>query len=530
MPHVQRRARLRLEAPPADVEAAAGAAIDLLAEIPSMTITATIRTATADAGDGDGDGDTVENTDATTTLDLVCTSDLRVPYFHWFYAPMIRRSARRRLAFVAGATRALLAGSEPGQSPKAPFLLSAAGYDDESVRLLATTALIGALASFGAALFGQYSNSVARSFDASNADLGVALAITRLGVVVALVTTALADRHGRRRILVVSFAGLCIANGVAAFAPNLVFFTGSQVLVRAFVNSTLIVAGIAVIEEAPEHARAFAATTFALASGAGFALSVVLLPIADLGGDAWRIPFALSGLNLALAPRLIRRLPETRRYRTLARRTRARGDVREVVGRAYGRRFALLAATAFLTGVFSAPSAQFTNKYLDDTHGFSNSGIGLFRGVTNGLPGLAGLVIGGRLAERRGRRVVAAVGLGAGSLTQMAFFLTDGPSLWVTSTIAILFAGGATVALGTLSAELFPTEIRSTANALLLVSGVAGAIVGLLAVGFVADRVGGLGPAMALCGLAPLIAAGLLIPRLPEAAHRDLDDVSPSEV
>jgi len=39
-----------------------------------------------------------------------------------------------------------------------------------------------------------------------------------------------------------------------------------------------------------------------------------------------------------------------------------------------------------------------------------------------------------------------------------------------------------------------------------------------------------LGPAIALCGIASLIAAVFVVPRLPETADRALDDVSPSEV
>ena len=52
------------------------------------------------------------------------------------------------------------------------------------------------------------------------------------------------------------------------------------------------------------------------------------------------------------------------------------------------------------------------NKYLTDVHGFSNTDIAVFRTVTTGIPGLVGLVLGGRLAEARGRRPVAAVALG----------------------------------------------------------------------------------------------------------------------
>ncbi len=513
MPHVQRRTRIEVDASTDDIDRALEA----------------VRSDVAAAGESDF-ATTVTDAGPRRVVEIEITNEQRIPYFHWFFAPIIRRTVGKQLGYVAAAMQAHLAGQPPPDPPDLPFLLGQRAFDEDAVRLLAVAGAIGALASFGAALFGQNADSVAKSFGASNADLGVSLAITRIGVLLALVTTALADRQGRRRLLAASFAGVCIFNAVTAVAPNLVVFTGSQLLVRAFVNSTIVVAGIAVVEEAPENARAFAATTFALASGAGYALSVVLLPLSDLGPDAWRIAFAVSGATILFLPRLLRRLPETRRYTALAARTTKRGQFREVFDRAYGRRFVLLAAAAFLASVFSAPSAQLTNRFLSDERGFSNSGISIFQAVTSGIPGLLGLVIGGRLAERRGRRPVAAIGLGVGAAAQMVFFLVGGPSLWVASAVAILFAGGATIALGTLDAELFPTEVRSTGNALLLVCGVAGSVVGLLLAGLLADEIGGLGPAIAVCGLAPLVAAVFVVPRLPEAAHRDLDDVSPSEM
>jgi MFS family permease len=81
-----------------------------------------------------------------------------------------------------------------------------------------------------------------------------------------------------------------------------------------------------------------------------------------------------------------------------------------------------------------------------------------------------------------------------------------------------------------MEAELFPTEVRGSSNALLLVCYVAGSAVGLLAAGQLSDPMGGLGYAIALCGIAPLLAAVFLLPRLPESQGRELDDVSPSEV
>jgi MFS family permease len=286
-----------------------------------------------------------------------------------------------------------------------------------------------------------------------------------------------------------------------------------------------------VIEEAPERARAYSASMLALAGGLGFSLAVVVLPLADTASQGWRIPFVLGALTVFLAPRIARNLAETARYEAIAARADVvRGRVRELVDSRYGRRFALLAIVGFLTNVFSAPSSQLMNKYLSDDRGFSNSGIAGFRAVTTAIPGLVGLLVGGRLAERIGRRPVAFVALLVATLTQMAFFLTGGTTLWITSAVSVLTSAAAGIALGTLDVELFPTEVRGTSNAVLLVVTVMGSMTGFAVAGALADPLGGIGRSIALCGIAALIAALFFVPRLPETHTRTLDDVSPSEL
>ena len=122
------------------------------------------------------------------------------------------------------------------------------------------------------------------------------------------------------------------------------------------------------------------------------------------------------------------------------------------------------------------------------------------------------------------------IGLALASVLQMAFFLGDGLTLWVTSTFAIVAAACAGIVLGAFDTELFPTEVRGTSNALLLGCAVAGSAAGLLLATNLEDAVGGLGNAIAICGIAPLLAAALVVPWLPEPAARTLDDISPSEV
>lgn len=508
MPRMERRVTVVIDAPPELVEAAAARA-----EHVDHHGTVRLECRTALRG---------------VQVIVIAENPVRVPFFQWFFGPVFGFELCRRARWAVTALRAALAGAEVPPPPTPLPLSPPEAFSAEQTALIATVCLASALASMGGALFGQNLDPLARSFRVSNDQLGVALAVTRLGVLFSLVAAALADRRGRRQMLLLALVVVCVGNAASAVAPGLEIFTATQLLVRAAVNAVIVVGGIAVVEEAPEGARAFAVAMLSLAAGAGFAVAVVLLPLADIGPETWRIAFGISALGVVLVPVLGRHLHETRRYTRLVDGGLRRGRVREVVERSYRPRLLILAGIGFLTNVFSAPSAQFMNRYLLDERGFSNSRAALFRGVTAGVPGLIGIVMGGRLTETRGRRPVAVVSLLVGTVCTMIFFLGSGIALWVTATLAILAAAPATLAVGTMDAELFPTEVRGTSNALLLVSYVAGSATGLLAAGLLSDPLGGLGPALALCGFAPLVAAVLLLPRLPESRGRLLDEVSPT--
>ena len=451
-----------------------------------------------------------------------------VPYFGWFVGPIFRSASRRAVAWAERALRAAEAGESLPPPPKRPSLAPPAPFSGPQAMLLAVVCAITAAATYGSSLLSQNVDYVGDSFGASDRALGTALAISRAGVFIALVAAALADRKGRRTLMLVSVGGICLANAIAAAAPDLAVFTVGQTLMRGFANTALIVAGIAAIEEAPDGARAYSMALLGLAGGFGYACGVVLLPLADLGQEAWRISFALSAATILFLPGMGRRLAETTRYAGLAARDAKRGQLGEVFDPSYGGRFWVLVVTSFLFAIFSAPSSQFTNKYLADARGFSGLDITVFRAITQGFPGVVGIVIGGRLAETRGRRPVAAFALFAGTAFQMVFFLYGSAVLWLSSSAAIILGGIAAPALGAFNGEMFPTEIRGTANAFLLVAGVLGSAVGLIASGSLSDRIG-LGDALALTGIASL-AASLLFLRLPETADKPLDEVSPSGV
>jgi MFS family permease len=465
-----------------------------------------------------------------TQVRLEVVSDVVVPFFTWFLRLQAWLGARRAIPHAAARLDAASTGG-PAPSPlKSLPVVPPVPFTPEQAARLGALAAVALAANFSGALLSQNGDAVTSAFDRSDEALGVALAIARAGVLVSLVAIALADRLGRRRLILLGLAGACAANLVTALSPTFEVFTGAQLFNRALVNTVLIVAGIAAVEDAPEGARAFATGMFALALGAGYGLAVVLLPFADLGDYGWRISFAASAALVLFVPMIARHLRETKRYVRVADRTERRGRVREVFDRAYGARFLLLGLAAFLTNVFSAPSSQLSNRYLTQSHDFTNADVAVFRTVTAGLPGLIGVLLASRLAESRGRRPVTIVGLLVATIFQAAFFLGDDAVLWITPVVAIIAAACAALALGTLDAELFPTEVRGTSSGFLLVSAVAGSAVGLVLATQLKSVVGGLGPAIALCGIASLLAALFVVPRLPETADRRLDDVSPSEV
>jgi MFS family permease len=315
---------------------------------------------------------------------------------------------------------------------------------------------------------------------------------------------------------------------VSAVAPTFVVFTGAQVIQRAAVNATAVVAAIAAIEEAPEGARAFSAAMLALAGGFGYTFAVLAVPVSDFAPWAWRLAFGLSAASALLIPKIARNLKESTRYTRITTMRIDRGRVREIVQGAYGRRFVLLAVSSFLLNVFNAPSSQLTNKYLDDIRHFSGAEIALFRGVTTAIPGLVGLLLAGPLSEVRGRRFVVSVGLGVGVAAQMIVYLVGGAPMWLFNVAATIAGACGGVALGTLQIEMFPTEARGTSNALLLVVSVMGSAVGLTVAGFLSDPIG-IGHALAWTGFGGLAAAVFLLPRLPESANRLLDEISPTE-
>ena len=426
---------------------------------------------------------------------------LDLPFWGWLF----RFPVRRRLGSLSPTAAVPWWGPPDRLDPRSARTLSA---------LCALSVVVGYLGT----VLTQTITFAADEFGADKGAQGLALAAVRADVIVALVLVAMADRRGRRRVLLVSSAIGCALTATGALATSLPVLAASQVATRGFVTAAAIVLTVAAAEEMPKGSRAYAVSLLAMAAALGAGMCVLLLRVADAAGG-WRVLFALSLVGIPIVRLVGRHLPESRRFEA----------PHEQAGMAgHGRRFWLLASSAFLFNLFFAPASQFGNEYLRTERGFSAARISLFT-ILTATPGAVGVVVGGRLAERS-RRAVGSVALALGVAATVAMYLSGGWPLWVWS-VAGSIVGGATIpALGVYGPELFPTSLRGRANGTIAVLGRVGSVVGLVGAGLLAERFDDrLGPALALLSLGPAALAVLILVGYPETAHTELEELNPED-
>jgi MFS family permease len=320
-------------------------------------------------------------------------------------------------------------------------------------------------------------------------------------------------------VLLGSVAGGCVLAATGALSPSLPWLAASQVLARGCAVAVLVVASIVTVEEMPAGSRAWAVSLLAMAAGFGAGICVAALRLADLGEQGWRILYVLPLLALPVVRGVGRRLPETRRF------ARAHAEVNV---RGHGTRLWLLAVAGFLSNLFVAPNAQFNNRFLRDERSYSGGAIALLT-LGAGTPGVIGLVAGGRLADVRGRRIVAAFSLTVGTLCNVAFYYAAGWGLWLWGVLGAIIVDAQVPALAVFGPELFPTSLRGRANGIITVTSLAGSAVGLALAGTLADHFGRIGPALAVLAIGPLLLAVLVIVAFPETAGRELEDINPED-
>ena len=156
------------------------------------------------------------------------------------------------------------------------------------------------------------------------------------------------------------------------------------------------------------------------------------------------------------------------------------------------------------------------------------AGITIFTICTNTPAGI-GIVVGGRLADVRGRRVVGAIGTFGGAVLLASAYHVSGPWLWLAWVSGSIVAAMTVPALAVYGPELFPTALRGRANALITLTGVVGGAIGLSLAGRLADHYGRLGPGLTMLAAGPIVVAVLVLTLYPETAHMELEELNPED-
>jgi MFS family permease len=427
---------------------------------------------------------------------------LAIPFFGWLFA-LPYRSAMRRL----------------GRPRRHPWWAPPDPLDQRATRSLATLAALTAVAVYPGILLTQTIEFAREEMGFAPSSQSLALAVVRGDVVIALVMVWLADRRGRREMALLSLMGGCAFTAMGALSPNVAALAGTQLVARGLLTACGVLIGIMAAEEMPAGSRAYAVSILTASGALGAFVALCAFPIADVDVRGWRVVFALALLGVPLARVVGRGLPESRRFRA---------PHREVSMAAHGRRFWLLAASAFFFAVFLGPSAQYQNVFLRRELDFSAARISLFTVVTNVWGGI-GIVAGGQLADLRGRRLVAAVGIVGGVGATVLMFFSEGWTVWAWSTVAAILGALTVPALGVYGPELFPTSLRGRANGIISAVGRIGSVLGLLVLAVVVERTTQLAPIMAMLAIGPAIVVVLVLAFYPETAHRELEELNPED-
>ncbi len=395
--------------------------------------------------------------------------------------------------------------------------------------------LLGLMAYWGyvSGINGSVAPFLAESFGLGDSGIAGLMAWIGLSSLGALALGRQVDLIGRRRVLLFCFSALPAGAIASALAPSPGVYAAAQLFVYALGGTLLATVTIVICEEGEQARRARGQSRAGIAFAAATALPLLLM--ASLSGfeAGWRWVWAAAALPLLVAPLLHRRLEETRRWREAEGRGEpAQVRMRDVFEPRYRPR--VLRALAAVVLVYAA---EFATRTWIFYHPIRT--LGLEPGVTTGVLvvcgglGLLGFPLGGRCADRFGRRSTFAVGAAVFAISAIGYY---GVSLhagaWRLPVLAASLFGiavggnAALVAFRALTSELFPTRLRGTAGGLLAVGGAVGWLFAMLLTSALAVPLDGLAPAVALLVATALPTAAVLLLRLPETAGLDLDSAS----
>jgi putative MFS transporter len=397
-----------------------------------------------------------------------------------------------------------------------------------------------------AALFNSYDGELRAvlltqlkaSFHVGTAAIGVANIPIGSGQFIAFVVVLLADRIGRRPILMWSILGYTVCTTLTAVSWNLWSFAAFQFCAQVFIGAEFGVAVTLLAEEVPDARRGHYLSWLLLVSPLGAVLAGLLVAVGFLHNPiGWRAFFLLAAIPLVVVTVARRRLHESRAF-VLAAQSRGGAAWRSprqafigavAVWRGRERPRVLAVGTvAFLQGLASAAAIGWWTYYAEHERHFGTGTAGSFFAAA-ALVSVGGYLLCGRMMDRIGRRWTALVYvLGAVVCAVVTFQVAD---RWVMLPFLIgtaFFGVGVAPVLSAFATELFPTRVRAQASAWIRNGfGNTGSVLGPAVVGIMGAAgapLHSIGTAVSVLALLFLLVVPIVVWALPETKNVALDE------
>ena len=321
------------------------------------------------------------------------------------------------------------------------------------------------------------------AFGLSGADMSRLFAIARIGALVAVVYAVLGDRWGRRGPFLLAYAMLLLATAVTSMAVAPTLYTALQIMARMGSAAMAMLATVLLAEQVRWDNRAWAISFYATAVALGSGAGLLALPVAQMNEQGWRLLFGASVLGLPFYLLLSVQLRESQLFRYRERHTLF---IYPLIGR-YAGRFWLAALYSLSISAFSAVAVTFAFERLVNELGLASgeaARIMLIGGTVGGI----GYFVGGRMADALGRKPTIIAALCIGLVGGVGFYWWPSPDALLGLTTLSAFGSSAALPVSAAQrTELFPTEIRATANQWIHSAAVLGSILGLMIAAYTID-------------------------------------------
>jgi putative MFS transporter len=403
--------------------------------------------------------------------------------------------------------------AEPEHGPDLRF-----GFNAHEWGVLVPLSAVGFFLNYDTGLLSLAAPAIAEGLGVTVATFGIGVAIIRVAALASMPVLRLADRLGRRQMLLVSVLAFTVATALTSLAWGLVSFVVFQMFARLFLATEESLAGIVISEELRPDRRGSGLTLLGIIAMTGFGLVALMLVVVPLTPLDWRILYLAALPPLAAVAWLRRNLRETAAFTVAQDEARVQTSFWPHVDRAHRPLLWRITVVLGTHGVLSTPVFFYAAELAQDGYGWE--GLFTIIVIAAGPATLLGYVAGGRLSDRVGRRPVV---IWSAVVMVLGVLLVFTEERWLFAPGFFVLTGadaGLAAVRPSYLSELFPTEVRATLLAFVFAIVVAAGSVGLVAVG-VLDGV--MATRSAIFLLSGLMVAGLLAMRgLPETVGVDV--------